>query len=203
MNHGFSRFALRYLLTLGLGLGLVALHGAGGVLTALVPGCASPWELSKLLYWPLLGALVLERVLSGAAAGSARCLPALTLAPAVLLVTVWILTPPELLSGGVFALVYFFRKNNSLLRLGKTHFYGKATLQAFTDTLFARYQESFGNVENALQRMKELWYYLIWLFDGGERLGMKLRRVRGAADYAALTGRIFRELPLRTDAQKE
>lgn len=79
----------------------------------------------------------------------------------------------------------------------------RTTLQAFTDTLFARYQESFGNVENALQRMKELWYYLIWLFDGGERLGMKLRRVRGAADYAALTGRIFRELPLRTDAQKE
>ena len=35
--------------------------------------------------------------------------------------------------GGVFALVYFFRKNNSLLRLGKTHFYGKATLQAFTN----------------------------------------------------------------------
>ncbi len=35
--------------------------------------------------------------------------------------------------GGAFALVYFFRKNNSLLRLGKTHFYGKATLQAFTN----------------------------------------------------------------------
>lgn len=106
MNHGFSRFALRYLLTLGLGLGLVALHGAGGALTVLVPGCASPWELSKLLYWPLLGALVLERVLNGAEAGSVRCLPALALTPAVLLAAVWILTPPELLSGGVFALVW-------------------------------------------------------------------------------------------------
>ena len=37
------------------------------------------------------------------------------------------------LVGGAFALVYFFRKNNSLLRLGRTHFYGKATLQAFTN----------------------------------------------------------------------
>lgn len=35
--------------------------------------------------------------------------------------------------GGVFPLVYFFRKNNSLLRLGETRFYGKATLQAFTN----------------------------------------------------------------------
>lgn len=35
--------------------------------------------------------------------------------------------------GGVFPLVYFFRKNNSLLRLSKTRFYGKATLQAFTN----------------------------------------------------------------------
>lgn len=35
--------------------------------------------------------------------------------------------------GGVFPLVYFFRKNNSLLRLGETRFYGKATLHAFTN----------------------------------------------------------------------
>lgn len=35
--------------------------------------------------------------------------------------------------GGVFPLAYFFRRNNSLLRLGKTRFYGKATLQAFTN----------------------------------------------------------------------
>lgn len=34
--------------------------------------------------------------------------------------------------GGVFPLAYFFRRNNSLLRLGKTRFYGKATLHAFT-----------------------------------------------------------------------
>ena len=35
--------------------------------------------------------------------------------------------------GGVFPLIYFFRKNASLLRLGRTRFYGKATLQAFTN----------------------------------------------------------------------
>lgn len=35
--------------------------------------------------------------------------------------------------GGVFPLAYFFRRNNSLLRLGETRFYGKATLQAFTN----------------------------------------------------------------------
>lgn len=35
--------------------------------------------------------------------------------------------------GGIFPLVYFFRKNSSLLRLGKTRFDGKATLKAFTN----------------------------------------------------------------------
>lgn len=35
--------------------------------------------------------------------------------------------------GGVFPLVYFFRKNPSLLRLGRTHFDGKATVKAFTN----------------------------------------------------------------------
>ena len=35
--------------------------------------------------------------------------------------------------GGIFPLVYFFRKNSSLLRLGKTHFDANATLKAFTN----------------------------------------------------------------------
>ena len=35
--------------------------------------------------------------------------------------------------GGCFALIYFARQNNSLLRLGKTHFDGKAILKACTN----------------------------------------------------------------------
>ncbi len=76
----------------------------------------------------------------------------------------------------------------------------RVTLERFLDTLFARYLDCYGNVENALQRMKELWYYLIRLFDGGERLGMKLRRARGQAAYQDLTRRVLQELPLRQEA---
>ena len=77
----------------------------------------------------------------------------------------------------------------------------RETLRRFLDTLFDRYRESYGNMENSLQRMKELWFYLIHLFEGGERLGMKLRRVRGPQDYTALTERILNELPLRSEAK--
>ena len=35
--------------------------------------------------------------------------------------------------GGIIPVIYFSRRNNSLLRLGRTHFYGKATLHAFTN----------------------------------------------------------------------
>ena len=37
------------------------------------------------------------------------------------------------LVGGMIPVIYFYRRNNSLLRLGRTRFYGKATLRAFTN----------------------------------------------------------------------
>ena len=37
---------------------------------------------------------------------------------------------------------------------------GSARLQAFHDTLFARYCDAFGDSRIAVLRMKELWFYL-------------------------------------------
>lgn len=48
--------------------------------------------------------------------------------------------------GGVFPLIYFFRKNNSLLRFTKTKFYGKALLKAVTNGS----SEFFSNVSTAI-----------------------------------------------------
>lgn len=70
------------------------------------------------------------------------------------------------------------------------------TLRFFLDTLYAGYLASYGNEENTLQRMKELWFYLIHLFEGGERYALKLRQLRNLRDYAVLTERIFGELEL-------
>ncbi len=48
--------------------------------------------------------------------------------------------------GGLFSVIYFFCKNNSLLRLGKTRFYGKAFLKSVTNGS----SEFFSNASSAL-----------------------------------------------------
>ena len=63
----FTRFALRFPLTLGLGAVLLLLHDAlsGGVFGALRPRNASAWELSKLAFFPPLLCLALTARQSG------------------------------------------------------------------------------------------------------------------------------------------
>lgn len=69
-------------------------------------------------------------------------------------------------------------------------------LAGFLQELYQSYQDFYGQREPAAQRMKEVWFYLIHLFAGGERLGRELRRSRGAGEYERLEGRILAELPL-------
>ena len=67
MKEPFTRFALRFPLTLGLGAVTLLLHDAlsGGVLGALLPKNASAWELSKLAFFPPLLCLALTSRQSG------------------------------------------------------------------------------------------------------------------------------------------
>lgn len=69
----------------------------------------------------------------------------------------------------------------------------------FTDELYRGYRDAFGPGP-AAQRMKELWYYLIRLFDGGEKLGKKLRRMSKPWEYPPLAAEVLETLPLRQDA---
>ena len=70
-------------------------------------------------------------------------------------------------------------------------------LQHFTAALYQEYQVFYGQVNPASQRMKEVWFYLIHLFEGGERYGGRMRRSRGPAEYERIEAEIFRDLPLR------
>ena len=72
----------------------------------------------------------------------------------------------------------------------------KEELRAFTAALYQGYREFYGQEAPASQRMKEVWFYLIHLFDGGERLGGRMRRSRGPRAYEELEAQIFRELEL-------
>lgn len=79
----------------------------------------------------------------------------------------------------------------------------KEELQAFTAALYQGYQDFYGQAAPASQRMKEVWFYLIHLFDGGERLGGRMRRSRGPKAYEELEAQIFQELSLLDAPQGE
>lgn len=71
------------------------------------------------------------------------------------------------------------------------------TLHRFHDELFDCYTESFGSRKNAMLRMKELWFYHIHLFEGGEKLMKRLRKATELRDFEACSAEIFRTLQLR------
>lgn len=56
MKQSFLSFALGYVLSVLLGLGLAVLHTVvcGGIFAIFVPQSTSPWELGKLAFWPLI-----------------------------------------------------------------------------------------------------------------------------------------------------
>ena len=49
--------------------------------------------------------------------------------------------------------------------------------------------------------MKELWAYFILLFDDREKYQKILRKTTSLTEYQAVVARIFRDLPLREEAE--
>lgn len=92
MKHPFNRFAVRYLAAVLLGLMALMLHGSvqGGLLAVLVPQAPSPWELSKLAFWPLLLVTLLS-VLLKREHGLGRQMPILVVAPVAMTLLCWAL----------------------------------------------------------------------------------------------------------------
>ena len=77
----------------------------------------------------------------------------------------------------------------------------KEELQAFLQDLYQSYQEFYGQVGTAAQRMREVWFYLIHLFEDAEKLNKKLRRFKNPGEYEMVQEAIFQELALRQDSQ--
>ncbi|MBQ2829668.1 MAG: tRNA-dihydrouridine synthase family protein [Oscillospiraceae bacterium] len=75
-------------------------------------------------------------------------------------------------------------------------------LRAFHDELFAAYRKAYGNDMNAVRRMKDLWNFMIFAFDGGDAYIKKLRKADRCGDYARVASDIFAHLPLRGEAEK-
>ena len=91
MGDPFNRFALRYLGAVVCGLALLLLHSTAqsGLPAAFVPQCPSPWELSKLAFWPLLAAWVLTGRLGRERRTLLQDLPAAVLTPLAMTAACW------------------------------------------------------------------------------------------------------------------
>lgn len=73
----------------------------------------------------------------------------------------------------------------------------KGELEGFTAELYEEYAAAFGSRGNAMLRMKELWSYLLYLFDGGENFRRSIQRCRDTGDYSRTVDELFRSCSLR------
>lgn len=74
-------------------------------------------------------------------------------------------------------------------------------LRAFTAELYREYQAYYGQIGTAAQRMREVWFYLIHLFEDDGKANKRMRRFRGPGEYEAAEAAIFTELPLRESSR--
>ena len=67
----------------------------------------------------------------------------------------------------------------------------KKQLMAFHDTLFQTYLETFKSERNTVFHMKELWSYLMGLFEGAEKPWKKIRKAVDGAGYESGVKEMF------------
>ena len=73
-------------------------------------------------------------------------------------------------------------------------------LREFHDRLYETYLRDFASGRNTVFHMKELWSYLIRMFDGGEKLFKQIKKAQDTESYEGAVERIFATLPLREEA---
>ena len=72
----------------------------------------------------------------------------------------------------------------------------------FLAALYQGYTDFYqGQVPTAAQRMREVWFYLIHLFDDAEKLNKQLRRFRTPSEYERIQTEILASCPIRSDVQ--
>jgi len=72
-------------------------------------------------------------------------------------------------------------------------------LAAFHDALMADYAAAFGSIGNTVGHMKQYWFYMKNMFEGGEKLFKQLLKTKNVSDYESLVQEIATTLPIRTE----
>lgn len=77
----------------------------------------------------------------------------------------------------------------------------KGRLRQFHDELYHQYQETMPGERPVLFKMKELWFYMICLFEDSERMGKKLRKSQHLREYEEAVEGLFAEKTLLMDTR--
>ena len=72
----------------------------------------------------------------------------------------------------------------------------KVTLKAFHDKLCEEYTEVMSGDKNVLFKMKELWFFMIHLFEGAEKAAKKIKKAEKRHVYEECIERLFSDYPL-------
>lgn len=78
----------------------------------------------------------------------------------------------------------------------------KTRLGDFLEEVYRGYAREFQSERNAMLRMKEIWHYLIHLFEDGERYGKKLKKTTDHREYETLVCGILRDLELKPELEE-
>lgn len=73
----------------------------------------------------------------------------------------------------------------------------KSRLRAFHDEVLTGYEQTIPGERNVLFKMKELWVYMIQVFDGSEKHAKKIRKSQHLSDYRTAVGSLFQDFDLR------
>lgn len=74
-------------------------------------------------------------------------------------------------------------------------------LKAFHDELLEGYEHTISGDRNILFKMKELWGYMILMFEDGERAAKKIRKTQHLSDYKREADCLFQNMSLKNDSR--
>ena len=75
----------------------------------------------------------------------------------------------------------------------------KENLFNFHNMILEEYIKISSGDRNVLFKMKELWFYMIHLFENPEKIGKKIKKTERLSDYEAIINKLFQEHSLREE----
>lgn len=83
----------------------------------------------------------------------------------------------------------------------KTNLANKAVFKSFHDTLFHDYLEVMRTEQYALSKMKEIWFYMIHIFEDNAMFADQIRKSKDLNDYKVIVEALFESKSLQVNTE--